>query len=171
MQRPDATEYFPYFETYVSIVPDGNFLDTLRQNGADVIQLFGELPADKHNYAYAEGKWSVKEVLMHITDVERVMSYRALVAARGDSETMLCSMDDKLYLKNSNAAAREMKSLIEEFAAVRNATLKFFETVTEEQSRLTANVNSHPTSARALGYIIAGHAMHHTRVVQERYLV
>src|SRR4051812_28920834 len=97
MQRPVATEHNPRFSTYINLVPAGAYTDTLQQNTDAVLQLFEQLPADKYDHAYAEGKWTLKQVLQHIADTERVMSYRALAALRGDNTALFPGMDENEY--------------------------------------------------------------------------
>jgi hypothetical protein len=170
MQRPEKSEYTEYFHTYVSIVPVGDFMNLLRTNSQEMISVYGTLPPEKQEYRYAEGKWNSKELLMHIIDVERVMAYRALVAARNDQKTILHSFDDNWYLANSNIENKTFQQVLDEFKAVRLSTEKFFETLSEEQSKSLANTETYKISARALAYIILGHSMHHHRVFLERYL-
>lgn len=170
MQRPEPGEYNPYFDNYIRLVPEGNFSDLLKKDTATTVNFFSAIPAEKHQYAYAPKKWTIAEVLMHLIDVERVMSYRALVAARFDNETILYPFDEDQYALTSNAKNRTMSSLIEEFAALRKANEIFFETITKEQSSFRAKGVAHPFTARALGYVILGHTIHHVQVVGERYL-
>ena len=170
MQRPISNEYNQYFQSYIILVPEGDYFDLLEQNTADAVRFFEEIEPEKHNYRYAEGKWTIKDVLMHLIDTERVMSYRALVAARGDSKTPLPYMDEDAYAQNVNTFDRDMDSLIDEFMVVRSATGYLFEYLTDEQSKLIGNAHAHPITPRALGYIIIGHVQHHINVIQERYL-
>ena len=170
MQKPLPTEHNPYFKKYIDLVSEENFLKALSENTTTAIKFFESLPKEKHNYKYAADKWTVKEVLMHITDTERVMSYRMLAAVRGDNKNAMPSMDENLYAKNVDVSKRTLEDLLSEFKAVRFATEKIVENTTEEQSKLTANTVSHPVSARALAYIIIGHVLHHMNVIKERYL-
>lgn len=170
MQKPLTQEYNPYFQAYINLVPDGEFLEVLRQDSADTLHFFKALPYEKHDYHYATGKWTPKEILMHIIDVERVMCYRALVAARGDTTTVLYNMDENLYAENAEVAHRTIEDILSEYTAVRRATEKLFEHITDTQSRRMANGRPHPITARALGYIVVGHAKHHIGVLRERYL-
>lgn len=170
MQRPTPNEYNPYFQRYIDLVDDGNFMEMLRQNTDNTISYFAEIPADKHEYRYEEGKWTPKEVLMHIIDTERVFNYRALVAARGDSETPLHKMEPDLYAKNAVVTHRTMQSLIMEFNAVRAATEVLYEHMTNEQSERIGNNIAFPITPRALGHIIIGHIHHHVNILNERYL-
>lgn len=170
MQRPLAGEYNPYFDRYISLVPAGDFHELFAENTDKTIRFFEGIPAEKHNYSYGAGKWTVKEVLMHITDTERVMSYRAFVAARGDNSGILPSMDENHYAASADVSGRTMESLIEEFATVRAATATIYAHITDAQSRFPARGETHPFTARALGYIMIGHIMHHFKVTSERYL-
>lgn len=169
MQKPLEGEYKPYFKRYIDLVLEGNFSDLLKNNTTDTVRFFENVPVDKHDYRYADGKWSIKEVLMHIMDTERVMSYRAFAAARGDSSSLLPGMDENMYAANADVSGRTMDDLLEEFKAIRAATAKLFLNLTETQTTGTANVATVPTTARSLGYIIIGHAIHHLNVVSERY--
>lgn len=170
MHKPHPGEYNSYFKRYLDLVPDGNFIDQLKDNTWSVVSFFERLPLEKHTYSYAHGKWTVKQMLLHLIDTERVMSYRALAAARGDERSLLPGMDENLYAANANTDNRNMDDLLGEFNAVRLATLKLFENVSDEQSEQTANIASHLTTTRALGYIIIGHCIHHLKILQELYL-
>ena len=170
MQRPLAGEYNPYFDRYIGLVPDGDFDALLAENTDKTIDFFEDIPAEKHNYSYSAGKWTIKQVLMHIIDTERVMSYRAFVAARGDNTSILPSMDENHYAASADVSGRSMTDLIDEFIAVRAATATIYAHLTDAQSRFPARGETHPFTARALGYIMIGHIMHHFRVTSERYL-
>jgi uncharacterized damage-inducible protein DinB len=170
MQKPSADEYAPGYQKYFDLVPAGDYLSLLRQNSVETISVFENMPVEKLDYKYAEGKWTVKEVLMHIIDTERVFSYRGLVAARGDTATALTRMDEELYARNVDVSHRSLQSLISEFKAVRASTEQLFEDVTEAQSRLQCNIVTHPMTARAIGYFFIGHIRHHLNVIKERYL-
>jgi hypothetical protein len=171
MQKPEPSEYSPYFQSYIDLVENGDFPKLLALNKKDVIAFFGNIPEDRHNYKYAEGKWTIKEVLMHIVDTERVFSYRALACARGEKAS-LPSMDEKLYVENANAPIRTLKSLINEFDIVRENSLELFEHIPDAKSKVLGIIdNRHPITARALGYLLIGHALHHLNVIRERYLL
>lgn len=170
MYKPINTEYPEYFENYIRLVPDGDILELLKSNGKEFSSFLRGLSHQQLAYRYAEGKWNIVEMLMHITDVERVMAYRALVAARNDENTIVYSMDDALYIKNSNVENLSFDQVLTAFDSVRNASLVFFSQISEEQSHGVANGNKGKFSARALAYIILGHCMHHRRIIEERYL-
>ena len=169
MQKPQEGEYRPYFDRYISLIDEGDMTTILQENLKTGVDFFSSLPEHKHNYRYAEGKWTPKEVVMHLTDTERVMSYRALVAARGDSQTPLHSMDENLYAANVDVSNRTMDSLIQELAAVRAATIALYAHMTDAESQLMGNNMGHNITPRALGYIMAGHVVHHINITKERY--
>jgi len=169
MQRPASTEYHPNYRKYFDLVKPGTFPETLQRNTTETVRLFEGIPDDKHNYRYAEGKWTIKEVLQHIIDTERVFSYRGLAAARGD-ETPVYRMDEELYAGNVEVSNRTLSSLIDEFKTVRRASEYLFSNLTEQQSMRPCNVVTHPMTARAIGFFIIGHAEHHCEIVRQRYL-
>lgn len=169
MQKPQAGEYAAGYQKYFDLVSEGEYLSVLRQNSIDTIAFFESIPDEKLDYRYAEDKWTIKEVFMHIIDTERVFSYRGLVAARGDSSPQY-RMDEELYARNVVVSGRSVKSLISEFKAVRDSTEQLFKHLTDEQSRRLCNIVTHPMSARAVGYFMIGHVLHHVNMVKERYL-
>lgn len=169
MQKPLSTEYNPAYQKYFDLVPDGNYEELLPQNGAATAQFFEGLPPDKHDYRYAEGKWTIKEVFMHIIDTERVFAYRALAAARGD-ESPVYRMDEELYARNVDVSKRTIADLVSEFKVVRRGSEYAFENINDGQSKRSCNIVTHPMSVRAIGYFLIGHVQHHVGVVRERYL-
>ncbi len=170
MNRPEEVEYNPYFQDYINLVELGDFHTIFKQNTLKTIDFFSSIPNEKHDYKYADNKWTIKEVLMHIIDTERVFAYRTLVCLRGDSKTPLHSMDDNLYASNIVVTDRSMESLLEEFKIVRANSNVLFENVSEEQSKFLGNGVTHNFSARALGLIMIGHISHHIQIIRERYL-
>ena len=170
MQKPSSDEYATSYQKYFDLVLEGDYLSLLRQNSIDTIDLFENIPNEKLDYKYAAEKWTIKEVLMHVVDTERVFSYRGLVAARGDTATPLYRMDEELYAKNVDVSHRSLQSLISEFKAVRASTEQLFENLTDAQSKLGCNIVTHPMTARAIGYFIIGHVQHHLNIIEERYL-
>jgi uncharacterized damage-inducible protein DinB len=168
MQRPSADEYHQNYQKYFDLIASGDYLDLLRQNSTYTPAFFDKLPEEKLEYRYAAGKWTPKEVLMHIIDTERVFSYRGLVAARGDDITVH-RMDEKLYASNADVSQRTRESLISEFRAVRTSTEQLFENMTDAQSKRWC-IGTAPMTVRAIAYFIIGHARHHVDVIQEKYL-
>lgn len=170
LQRPLPEEYNPYFQRYIDRVPDGDFGTILTQQTADTLAFFENIPVEKHGYRYAPGKWTVREVLLHLIDTERVFAYRALVAARCDDAIMQPPMDEDHYAAHSEAERRTISDLLEEFRAVRSASEHFFRSLSETQAVFRANSNGFPVTARAVGYMMLGHVLHHIAVLTERYL-
>jgi hypothetical protein len=170
MQKPSPDEYAPAYQKYFDLVPEGDYLSLLKQNSAATAAFFDQIPIDKRDFRYAADKWTIKEVLMHIVDTERVFSYRALVAARGDVTTPIYRMDEELYARNVDVSDRSLESLLSELNAVRASTEQLFENITETQSKLPCNIVTHPMTARAIGYFMIGHIQHHLNVIADRYL-
>lgn len=169
-RRPNANEYNPYYETYVGKVGEGNILSVLEQQEAEMVSFYESIPADRWEYRYAEGKWTQKEVLLHIIDAERVFSYRALRVGRADT-TPLPGFNQDPYVETSGANDRTPASLIAEYRAVRQATLALFKNLPDSAWAQLGTASDSPVSALALAYIIAGHEIHHSFITKERYLV
>ena len=168
MNRPQPDEFDTYYATYINTVSE-NVLGELEHQAISFPKFLKGIADEKAYYAYAEGKWTIKEVLMHIIDTERVFSYRGLAAARGDASPHY-RMDEELYAGNVDVSRRSLQSLISEFKAVRASTEQLYEHITDEQSMLRCNVVTHPMSARPIGYFSIGHIQHHLNVIRERYL-
>lgn len=166
---PTPGEYPPYFDTYLKAVPENDLLAALEQSKTTMLQLLNSIPHAKGDYSYAEGKWTVKEVLIHVLDSERIFNYRALCFARND-KTELPGFDEDAYTPNSGADGRSLVSIANEFEAVRASTIALFNSFTDEMMQRRGLANRNAVSVRALGFIIAGHANHHVKVIKERYL-
>ena len=170
MNRPTTNEYDPYFQRYLDQVAAGEFGFLFEESTTNVVQFFGSIPKEKHDFSYASGKWSIKTVLMHLIDTERVFAYRALVTSRGDVATQLQPFDEDAYAAATDLSTRPMDSLLEEFLAVRRNSALLFEHMTDEESSIIGKGPTHGISARAIAFILIGHVQHHVSVVQERYL-
>lgn len=170
MTKPQAAEYASFFKRYIQLVPDGDYLQVLQQNTQTVRDFFLSIDKQKHNYRYEPGKWSVREMVLHISDTERVMSYRALTISRGDTEAQLPTMDEQVFAQHADVRDRSMEDLVDEFLTVRKASVYLFENMAEENSKFSGSVMGNIITPRALGYIIVGHTMHHMNVARERYL-
>jgi uncharacterized damage-inducible protein DinB len=170
MQRPLEGEYNPYYQRYIDLVSEGTFSEIFAQTTSEAISFFENIPSTKHNYRYAENKWTIKDVFMHIIDTERVMAYRALVVARGDTKSVLPYMEEDEYAANVDVTNRPMESLIAEFRALRTASQLLLESLTAEQSQRVGIASGHAITPRALAYIMTGHILHHNNVIQSRYL-
>ena len=168
--RPAAGDYLPYYGTYIDLVPAGaDPLQLLRTQLAEVQETFGHLTESQALTAYAPGKWTPKQVLLHVADAERVFAYRALRFARHDGQA-LPGFDENEYAAHSAADARPTAHLLAEYAAVRAATLALLEPLTADQLARRGTANGAEATVRALAYIIAGHERHHLNVFRERYL-
>lgn len=167
--RPQNNEYAPYYAGYIAHVPDGDLVDLLRSEIGETLSLVHGIPEERASHRYAPGKWSIKEVLGHMADVERIMSYRMLRIARGDT-TPLAGFDENAYVPMANFEARSLASLAKEFEQVRRATVAFLEHLDPDAGVRRGTANNLEISARAIAYIIAGHERHHVRILRERYL-
>ncbi len=169
IERPGADEFAPFYANYVAGVPDGDITDVLEAQARDLTQLLGAVDGTRAEYRYAPDKWSVKEVVGHVTDTERIFTYRALRISRGDA-TPLAGFDQDTYVAIAQFGRRDLTTLLAEFQTVRAATVSLFRGMTDEESRRTGQANSMPVTARALAFIAAGHERHHARILRERYL-
>jgi hypothetical protein len=167
--RPQQDEYIPYYHKYIALVPEGDLVETLRTQLGDTLALLRSIPEARASHRYAPGKWSIKEVVGHMADVERVMTYRALRIARGDT-TPLPGFDENAWVPAANFDARTLASLAHELQEVRRATTAFFETLGPEAAARRGTTNNAAVSARALAYIVAGHERHHVAILRGRYL-
>lgn len=167
--RPVQSEYFEYYDKYVQLVPPGDLLDQYRRVHEQTQNFISSLNEDRLNYRYAEGKWTIKEILIHLADGERVFGYRALRFARKDP-TPLSGFDENLWAPHSRAADRKITDILREFSAVRNASIELFQSFDEETLKRKGTANNKEISVRALAYIILGHELHHINVIKERYL-
>lgn len=164
------TEYATFYSTYLNQVSDGyTLLEELEISIHRLIKFVQEIPMDKFDYRYEIRKWTIKDILQHLIDCERIFAYRALRFARND-KTDLPGFEENNYANEANGNARSIQSLLTELAVVRQATLSLFKTFKEEQFMATGTANNNIMSVRALGFIIIGHQNHHQRIFQERYL-
>ena len=170
MKRPEETEYYPGYKPYIDLVEAGDFIELLDKNTASTIDFFRSIDSAKENFKYAENKWSVKEVFMHMIDTERGFSYRAIVCARRDSQTVLYAMDEDHFARNVDLSEVSLEQLIEEFIAVRQAFKFIYTNNPNEEFDFLGTGTTYKISARAIGYIAIGHMIHHIAVIQERYL-
>ncbi len=169
MDRPETHEFDPYYNTYVSLIEEGDVMPTLRAQPAELRDLVSGIPDEKGTFAYAPGKWSLKEALSHLIDGERIFAYRILRISRGD-ETPIEGFEQDGYIENSNANGRSFAELLEEFDLQRRSNLLLLDNVSDEGSRRMGTASGCPVSVRALAYISAGHVMHHVRIIKQRYL-
>ncbi len=167
--RPTADEYASFYGTYVSKVPPGDLIATLTGQIAEVINLLRPVGEAKGNYAYAPGKWTIKQVVGHLIDAERVFSYRALSFARADSNP-LPSFDENAWIEPAAFNDRSLTSLIDEFVAVRSATIALLSGLPAAARTRRGVASGKEVSVRALAHIIPGHVTHHLQIIKDRYL-
>ena len=167
--RPEPGEYAHFYEKYIAGIQGNDILATLDEQRRQMLLLLSGRTEADGDIRYAPGKWSVKEVVGHICDAERVFAYRALRIARNDS-TPLAGFDENNYVANSSFAHHPLPDLIEDFIAVRRATLSLFRNLDEAAWTRRGTANNNPVSVRAIAYIIAGHELHHRQMLQEKYL-
>ncbi|MFN6944265.1 MAG: DinB family protein [Cytophagaceae bacterium] len=170
MKFPEKIEYNPVYQKYIDLVGEEDFFAQFDNITNETVELLNSINKEQLNYKYADGKWTIKEVLMHVIDTERGFSYRAIVCLRKDDKTPLYGMDEDFYAKNVNVANRDIQSMLEEFKIVRKGFRILFENCTDEQSAFLGNGIGHKISARALGFISIGHTKHHLNIIKERYL-
>jgi uncharacterized damage-inducible protein DinB len=169
IRRPEQQEYAAYYHTYISKVPDGEILEILAAQNEKTLQLLRTISEQKANHRYAPGKWSIKEMIGHVVDAERVFAYRALCFARNDPGPFP-EMEQNDYVENGNFGARTLADIAEEFRLVRQSNIRLFQSFDEEISLRKGIASGFEFTVRALVYITAGHELHHVGILQERYL-
>lgn len=162
-------EYPSFFKGYIQALENVHLIEELEICLHDFIKFIQNIPMDKFEYSYAEGKWTIKEIIQHIIDTERILSYRALRFSRKDT-TPLSSFNENEYVMHSNAKNRNLQELLSELSAVRQATLALYKSFSQEQLKLLGIASDNEVSVRALGFIIIGHQKHHQKIFTERYL-
>lgn len=168
MARPQANDSAAYYHKYIALAEGDSVTELVNNYAFDIQEFYNNLPESKADFAYAENKWTVKQVLQHLTDAERVFAYRALRISRGDI-TPLASFEENAYVENGFAEERSLSSLKQEFNSVRAATDIFLLALNEDQIKRTGTASNSTVSVNALAYIIYGHLLHHRNILQERY--
>ena len=164
-----TNEYSKFNVTYIQPLENVNLIEELEICLHDFIRFVQNIPMDKFDYRYADGKWTIKDIIQHIIDAERIFSYRALRISRND-QTPLPGFEENSYVEHTNANARSIQQLLTEMAAVRQSTLLLFKSFTQEQLQLIGTASDNPISVRAIGFIMIGHQKHHQTIFKERYL-
>jgi uncharacterized damage-inducible protein DinB len=168
MNRPQHGEYNSYYEGYMNLVPAGDILEVLQKEQEKTFNLLKGLSEEDANFRYGPLKWSIKEVIGHIADTEKIMSYRLLRIGRGDT-TPLAGFNENDYVLAANFENLTVPELLEYFNLTRNATISLLKTMSPEALTRIGNANQSETSARAIAYIIAGHEIHHRQIIKDRY--
>ena len=169
MTAPDRTEAAEYYFTYIDQVQNADVLDVLKGQPAELQPLFDGISEQRSLYRYAPDKWTIREVLGHLNDVERLYLSRAFWFARG-FDTPLPSFDQNVAIKAALSNDRSWRSHVDEFRAIRAATISFFDTLPAEAWTRRGTASGNPFSVRALAFICAGHVIHHVRILREQYL-
>jgi len=169
MKRPEKTEYDRYYETYVSLVPEADILSALENQQFELLDIFKEITEEKGAYVYAEGKWTIKELVGHLSDGEKIFGYRALRVARAD-KTPMEGFEQDGYIENSNFNNIKLSDLIAELLYLRKANVIFFQNLSDEAWKRTGTASNAEISVRALAYIMVGHLRHHLNILKTRYL-
>jgi hypothetical protein len=168
VERPEPGEYAAYYEKYIVLVPGKDATSALETQRVQTMQMFAGRSERDGNFRYAADKWTVKEVLGHLSDSERIFVYRALRIARGD-QTPLSGFEQDDYVRSGGFNERPLASLVEEFANVRSASLGLFRSLSPDAWLRRGTANKNEVSVRALAFITAGHELHHRQILEERY--
>ena len=168
--RPDADEFAPFYASYVALVPDGDVLDAMRQSGRAIGAALAPVPESRGGFRYAAGKWTIREVVGHLIDAERIFAYRALRLARADA-TPLPGFEENDYVRTAGSDARTVADLTDEFRIVREGTVRMYDSFPAAAWPRCGVVNGREVSVRALAYITTGHALHHLDVLRTRYAI
>jgi uncharacterized damage-inducible protein DinB len=167
--RPASTDYSPSFAAYVGLITeDEDILTVIESQSVEMQKLLASLDEEKARHRYAEGKWSVREVLGHMIDSEQIMAYRALSIARGETES-LPGYDENVYVENAKFDAWKLGDLAEHYALVRRSTVLLFRNLPDEAWERRGTANENPITTRALAWVIAGHERHHRNTLRDRY--
>ena len=169
MSKPIESTFPAYFKKYIDQVDENILREAFTNQQSAINSFFDSIPEEKTNSGYAEGKWSLKELLQHIIDTERIFNYRSLAFARGETAS-LPGFEENDYAANSNANERSWKSLCEELKVVRRSTELLFNSFSDEALQSSGLANNNPTTVLAMGFITIGHFNHHRKVIEERYL-
>lgn len=169
LPRPDASEHAEYYGRYVAMVPEGDILETLRDQLGATLALLQHVPPERETYRYAEGKWSLREVVGHMVDTERMFAFRALAMARSDGVD-LPGMDQDEWAARSNADARTLDDLAAEWAALRRSNIHMFAVMDAATGARTGVASGNPFTVRSFPWIIAGHELWHRRLIERDYV-
>lgn len=169
MYKPLTTEYAPFYETYVKLVPDIELMDAFTQSFIIVDQIWEKIPESKADFQYAANKWTIKQVLQHIIDTERIFNFRALCFARGEQQPVF-GFDENAYADQATVTHRKLQDIQAEWFFLRQSTTYLFGSFNDDMLQKNGIANGNMISVKALGYIIIGHSLHHFNIIKERYL-
>jgi uncharacterized damage-inducible protein DinB len=169
MPRPTADQFQSYYQRYIDKATGESIADVIKNHAQQILDFYNSIPESKADHAYAEGKWTIKQLMQHLLDAERVFVYRAMRFARKDS-LPLQGFDEDAYATNATSEKRDWKELLEELKALRHSTDIFLRSLTDEQLSAVGTANNTKMSVNAIAFVVYGHLLHHMQVVQERYL-
>jgi uncharacterized damage-inducible protein DinB len=167
--KPSRTEYASYYKPYIDLVHSRNLVGSLIETNRQTLKLLRQLPPEKQDFRYERGKWCIKEIVSHLIDAERIFSYRALRFARHD-QTELPGYDHDMYIWSSKAILREYYPMLEEFSLLRQSTIALYRSFDADMLSRQGTANGMDITVNALGFVIAGHELHHMNVIRQRYL-
>ena len=163
------TDFEKYIQRYLDLVPSENWIEAMKTASAETLEIYESLSEEQGNFAYAEGKWSLKTLLQHLIDTEKVFAYRALRFSRKD-QSLVSGFDEEAWADNSYVETRTLKSLIKEFKVTRKQSVIFFKTLPAEALQLIGIVNENEIKVETIGKLTVGHNIHHLNIIKERYL-
>ena len=169
MKDLQSNEYVPYQMNYIKLISEQNIVKGLIDQKEEMIHFFKSIPVFKQEYSYEASKWTIKDLLLHLIDAERIFSYRALRIVRNDS-TALPGFDENEYVVAANANEREFENLLKEYCVVRDATISLFENFSATDLLKLGTASGASVSVRGIGYCVLGHELHHKQIIIERYL-
>lgn len=167
--RPLPGTYPVYFDNYIPLVKENTLLEALENTGDSALSYLQSIPASKQDYAYAAGKWTVKQLLCHLNDTERIFTYRALCFARGEQQVIPAFDEDK-YVAAAKLEHLQLTDLVSDFKLIRENSIALFSSLTEEELQRSGAAASGQTTVLALGFAICGHLNHHLKVLKQRYI-
>ncbi|MCM3123209.1 DinB family protein [Mesobacillus sp. AQ2] len=169
LKRPDLEEFPVYMRSYVQLIPEGDIIQILNGQMASTQEIFSAVTEKQAEYRYAEGKWTLSEVLGHLTDTERIMNYRILRIARGDKSPLM-GFDENEYVQEASFNERPIADLLEDYQNVRRATISLLKGLPQKSLQNKGNANGFEVTVETIAYMIAGHELHHIKIIQEKYL-
>ncbi|WP_079508530.1 DinB family protein [Mesobacillus jeotgali] len=168
-KRPNLEEFPEYTRSYIQLLPEGDIIDILGQHLETTSKVFSTVTVEQSGYRYAEGKWALSEVLGHLTDTERIMNYRILRIARGDKNT-LQGFDENVYVKEASFHNRKIADILEDYQNVRRSTISLLKGLPQKSLQNKGNANGYDVTVESIAYMIAGHELHHLKIIQEKYI-
>jgi uncharacterized damage-inducible protein DinB len=169
ISRPSLDEFPPYMKSYIELIPEGDIVEILSHQMDNAVRLLANVTESQAQYRYGEGKWALSEVLGHLTDTERIMSYRILRIARGDKSPLL-GFDENDFVKEASFHIRTMAELLEDYQNVRRSTISLLNGLPQKSLEHAGTANGFKVTVETIAYMIAGHELHHFKIIENKYL-